>query len=169
MFGDMRLAQPPHRRCEAGGALEPLNRRDAGDLCLPTAKTDLLLKLAHCKGQGASLSALGYIRKVPCRSRAPSSGPDSILCRPVLGGLHHQYVRILIYDGGKRRQIIILLANCRQNGGTEYPLLSRLRLLGRCASNEASYLARQLDSYHEDSACVLVCSQELITSDYRTR
>jgi hypothetical protein len=29
----------------------------------------------------------------------------------------------------KRRQIIILLANCRQNGGTEYPLLSTLRLL----------------------------------------
>src|SRR5437879_12095563 len=41
MFGDMRLAQPPHRRCEADGAFEPLNRRDAGGLCLPIAKTDL--------------------------------------------------------------------------------------------------------------------------------
>ena len=28
-------------RCEAGGALEPLNRRNAGGLCLPIAKTDL--------------------------------------------------------------------------------------------------------------------------------
>ncbi len=43
--------------------------------------------------------------------------------------------------------MITLLANCRQNAGTEYPLLSRLRLLGRYASNEASYLAQQLDSY----------------------
>src|SRR5580700_5803461 len=42
MFGDMRLAQPSHRRREAGGALEPLNRRYAGDLCLPIAQTDLL-------------------------------------------------------------------------------------------------------------------------------
>ena len=28
-------------RCDAGGALELLNRRDAGDLCLPVAKTEL--------------------------------------------------------------------------------------------------------------------------------
>ncbi len=41
MFGDMRLAQPPCHPCEAGGALESLNRRDAGDLCLPIAKTEL--------------------------------------------------------------------------------------------------------------------------------
>ena len=41
MFGDVDLAQPHHRRCEAGGALKPLNRRGAGDLCLPITKTDL--------------------------------------------------------------------------------------------------------------------------------
>ena len=41
MFGDMRLAQPTNRRCDADDALEPLNCRDAGDLCLPIAKTDL--------------------------------------------------------------------------------------------------------------------------------
>src|SRR5215207_2235276 len=41
MFGDMRLSQPPYRRCEAGDALEPLNRRDAGGLGLPIAKADL--------------------------------------------------------------------------------------------------------------------------------
>jgi hypothetical protein len=41
LFGDMRLAQPRHHRCDAGGALKLLNRRDAGDLCLPVAKTEL--------------------------------------------------------------------------------------------------------------------------------
>ena len=37
----MRSAQASHRRCEAGSALEPFNRSEAGDLRLPIAKTDL--------------------------------------------------------------------------------------------------------------------------------
>ena len=41
MFGNVRVAQPPHRRCDADGTLEPLNHCDAGDLCLPIAKADL--------------------------------------------------------------------------------------------------------------------------------
>jgi hypothetical protein len=36
-----RLAQPPYRRCEAGGAFESLNCRRVGGLCPPIAKTDL--------------------------------------------------------------------------------------------------------------------------------
>src|ERR1700724_4620734 len=41
MFGNVRVAQPPHRRCDADGALEPLTHCDANDLCLPIAKADL--------------------------------------------------------------------------------------------------------------------------------
>jgi hypothetical protein len=47
MLGDMRLAQPPHRRCMTSGALEPLNRRDADDLCLPVAKPTLLITFIY--------------------------------------------------------------------------------------------------------------------------
>jgi hypothetical protein len=47
MFGDMRLAQPPHRRCMTSGALEPLNRRDADDLCLPVAKPTFLITFIY--------------------------------------------------------------------------------------------------------------------------
>src|SRR6516162_7488042 len=50
MVGDMRLAQPPHHRCDAGDLLEPLNRRDSGDLCLPIAKTDLFDRICALDG-----------------------------------------------------------------------------------------------------------------------
>ena len=41
MFRNMRLAHPPHRRCEAAGALESVSRRGASDPCLPIAKAEL--------------------------------------------------------------------------------------------------------------------------------
>src|SRR5258708_34406707 len=41
MLGDWALAAPPSPPWGVGGALESLNRRDAGDLCLPIAKTEL--------------------------------------------------------------------------------------------------------------------------------
>src|SRR6188768_1103834 len=41
MLRDMHLTHPPHRRCEAGSALEAVSRRNASDPCLPIAKADL--------------------------------------------------------------------------------------------------------------------------------
>ena len=40
MFRDMRFAQPPNCRSEAGGALETVKRGAASDPCLPIAMAD---------------------------------------------------------------------------------------------------------------------------------
>ena len=50
MFRDMRVAEPPHHRCEAGDALETVKRRGAGDPCLPITKADLFEQVQARKG-----------------------------------------------------------------------------------------------------------------------